>query len=146
MGELIAKDQKKDNIKLTIPSKAEYVSVIRLTASSIASKMGFNIDQIDDIKVAIAEACTNAMEHGLKWKDEHLSIDFTIYEDRLCIVVKDTGTGFDTESISEPKVEELRERGLGIFIIKSLMDEVDFISEEGKGTEIRMIKKIEGGI
>ncbi len=52
---------KKDIFKLTIPSKPDYISVARLTSSAIANKIGFNIEDIEDIKVSIAEACINAL-------------------------------------------------------------------------------------
>ncbi len=53
-----------ENITLSLPSKAEYVSVARLTASVIANNMGFNIEEVEDIKVAVGEACNNAVLHG----------------------------------------------------------------------------------
>ncbi len=141
----ISKSEKKDLIKLTIPNKPEYVGVVRLTTSAIACRLGFDIEEVEDIKVAVAEACTNTLEHGLKEKDENFDIEFTIYEDRLYIVVRDYGEGFDIGQVQEPEVDELKERGLGIFIIRSLMDDVEIISNQGKGTEIRMIKIIKDG-
>lgn len=132
----------KDNIKLSVPNKPEYVSIVRLTASAIANRMGFNIEEIDDIKVAIGEACTNAIQHALNKEDENYEISFIVNDDKLHINVKDTGIGNCSSRIKTPNVEDLKERGLGLFIIKTLMDDVECISEEGKGTEIRMMKRI----
>ncbi|MFS8513265.1 MAG: anti-sigma B factor RsbW, partial [Planifilum fulgidum] len=53
------KEQPKDMIELTIPAKADFVGVVRLAVSGIASRMGFSYDDIEDLKVAVAEACTN---------------------------------------------------------------------------------------
>ena len=69
---------KNDIFKLTIPSKPDYISVARLTSSSIANKIGFNIDDIDDIKVSIAEACINALN-----KSEQIDIVFKILDDKF---------------------------------------------------------------
>lgn len=139
-------EDKFDCIKLSIPNKAEYVSIVRLTTSAIASRMGFNIEEIEDIKVAIAEACTNTLENSLNDKEENFDIDFDMYLDKLVITVKDSGNGFSIDNIKELKVEELGEGGLGIFIINSLMDEVEIINDKEKGTEIRMIKYIKDDI
>ncbi|SCG84588.1 anti-sigma B factor [Proteiniborus sp. DW1] len=135
-----------DCIKLSIPNKAEYVSVVRLTTSAIASRMGFDIEEIEDIKVAIAEACTNTLEHGSNNKEENFDIDFDMYVDKLIITVKGIGKDFSTENIEELKVEDFGEGNLGIFIINSLMDEVNIINDWNKGTGIRMIKYMKDDI
>lgn len=109
----------KDSIKLIIPSKAEYISVVRLTASSIANNIGMSIDAIDDIKVCISEACMNAMID-----QEEINITFNIYKGKLKIFVN---------NVLENKIlkEDVPKRqGLGMLIIRSLMDEVAF-TEEG---------------
>ena len=133
-----------DNIKLIISSEkdkiAGYMSTIRLTTSSIASNIGFDIDEIDDIKVSLGEACTNIIKHGLKEGEGKIEIEYNIYDDKLTIIVKDTGKGFDTSKIKDPNIEELNESGLGIFIIKALMDEVNILSSDNNGTEIVMTK------
>lgn len=127
-----------DSISLEIPSRAEYVSVSRLTLVSIANRLGFDIDDIEDMKVAISEACTNAIIHGND--DSLLNIKFNILKDGLEIVVKDKGKGFSLDSLKEPNLDELNEGGLGIFIIKSLMDKVSMKSLENEGTQIKMSK------
>lgn len=131
-----------DHIKLSMPNKPEYVSIIRLTASAIASRIGFNIDEIDDIKVAIGEACTNAIRHGCDRINDTYDIEFFAYKDKIEIQITDTGKGLAKLNIKQPKVEDLREGGLGLFIIKTLMDDVEVITSEGKGTVIRMTKML----
>lgn len=128
-----------ENVLISLPSKPEYVSVARLTASVIANKMGFNIEDIEDIKVAVGEACNNAILHGNK-NMENFDIDFIIEADSFIIDIKDKGSGFDIDKCPTPDLCNPKESGLGIFIIKSLMDEVKLKSSLGKGTGIRMIK------
>ena len=137
-----------DKINLNISSNkeeaAEYMSVVRLTTSAVTSKVGFDIEEIDDVKVAIGEACNNIIKHGLVEGKGCFNIEYSIYEDKLIISVKDEGCGFDTSEIKEPRidgnVDKIDESGLGIFIIKSLMDEVVINSDEEHGTEIIMTK------
>lgn len=129
-----------DNLSISVPSKPEYVNVIRLTASAIASRVGFDIEQIEDIKVAVAEACTNAIKHGIKNNMENFDVKFSIDCDRIVINIIDNGIGFSSDQIEEPDLTTPKEGGLGIFIIKSLMDEVMISSDVGEGTNIKMIK------
>lgn len=117
----------KDIIELKIPNKPDYIGVIRLTTSAIASKFGFNVESIEDVKVAIAEACINALEAS-----ESSTIKYLLYDDKMEIFIENVTQAIDGDS---------REKKLGILIIESLMDEV-FFTENG----IRMIKNIEDDI
>lgn len=128
---------KMDKVNMSLPCKPEYVGVARLTVSAIANRMGFNIEEIEDIKVAVAEACTNAIKHG---KDEKFDLDIDIYLNKLQILIKDSGKGYDTKQLKSPDLQNPKEGGLGIFIIKTLMDEVELKSQLGVGSEIKMIK------
>lgn len=130
----------RDQIKLSIPNKPEYVGIVRLTVAGIANRLGFDIEQIEDIKVAVAEACTNAIIHGKNDGDENYNIDFIIGNNKLEICVCDSGKGCKSSDIKKPNLEDPKEGGLGIFIIKSLMDEVEILSDLGKGMTIKMIK------
>ena len=131
--------KKCDKINLSIPNKPEYVSVIRLTVTAIANRMGFDIEKIEDIKVAVAEACTNAITHG-KNDVDNFSVEFALEEEKLIITVCDNGIGCATNCIKSPDLTLLNEGGLGVFIIKSLMDDVSINSDLGKGTTITMTK------
>lgn len=118
----------KDFIKLTVPSKPDYVGVVRLTTSSIGSKINLSIDDIEDIKVAISEACINAME-----KSENLDIEYNLCKDEFTMFVKNVSEEVDASQ------EDAKEKELGILIIKSLIDKVEFTD---KG--VKMIKKNRG--
>ncbi|WP_026476748.1 ATP-binding protein [Alkaliphilus transvaalensis] len=134
----------KDEIKLSIPNKPEYVSVVRLTVTGIANRMGFNIEEIEDLKVAIAEACSNAITHGHK-DDDNFKVSFVIEENKLVVTVCDSGRGCMINDIKNPDLDHLnqeKEGGLGIFIIKSLMDDVKISSSVGCGTTIMMTKYV----
>lgn len=130
-----------DKISMTIPNQAQYVSIARLTATVIANTLGFDIDEIEDIKVAIGEACNNAVMHGNK--SSNITLDFQIHEGRFFVEITDDGEGFDFEEYAEPVLEEYKGRGLGLFIIKTLMDEMIIDSGMGNGTRITLIKNKE---
>ncbi|MDR7074888.1 anti-sigma B factor RsbW [Fictibacillus barbaricus] len=128
-----------DYIEMNVPAKPEYVGVVRLTISGLANRMGFSFDEIEDIKIAVSEACTNVVNHAYKDVEKgQVRIACNIYEDCLEITVVDQGNSFDVESISEnlgpvdgKSVDQLNEGGLGLFLIDTLMDKVEIKSEAG---------------
>jgi serine/threonine-protein kinase RsbW len=130
----------RDSIKLTIPCKPEYVSTVRLTVSSVASRAGFDIEAIEDIKVAVSEACSNIINHSLLCGEDDYRVICIVDKDKMEISVEDDGAGFNIEEYTSPVQGEIGERGLGLFLIRALMDETKVLSELGKGTEFQMIK------
>jgi serine/threonine-protein kinase RsbW len=140
-----------DYIEMKIPAKPEFIGVIRLTLSGIASRMGFSYDEIEDLKIATSEACTNAVQHAYQ-KNEHgdVIVGFGLYKDRLEVIVADYGQSFDFESARQElgpyhqneSVEFLREGGLGLYLIETLMDEVKIHYKEG--VTVLMTKYREG--
>jgi len=137
-----------DILNMTVPGKPEYVAAVRMTAATLAMNAGFDIEAIEDIKVAISEACTNIILHGdepgapeeLHSEKTKYEVRFEIDGDKLCIYVEDHGIGYEQERYTEPVPGEMKAGGLGIFIVKALMDEVDIRSKVGSGTYICMKK------
>jgi len=129
-----------DYIEMKIPAKAQYVGVMRLTISGIASRMGFTYDDIEDLKIAASEAITNAVQHAYSEKENgEVVVGFALYHDKLEVIVADHGNSFDFMKIKEEvgpydesaSVDMLREGGLGLYLIESLMDEVKIHHKEG---------------
>jgi len=106
-----------DVIELIMPFKADFVSVSRLTASGIASRAGFDIDSVEDIKVTVSEVCSKIVEKG-SLTAKHYKIIFSISEEELKIV-------FDCEDKSIKCIFDQNDDGLSISIIKALMDKVE---------------------
>lgn len=125
-------------IELTLPAEVEFVGVARLMISGVANRLGFSYDEIEDLKLAVAEACTNSVRHAY----EHtvggtLRIECILLPDRLTIKVIDTGNSFDASQAklapldTSKDIEELNEGGLGLYLIHTLMDEVEINTENG---------------
>ena len=134
---------KKKNNQIIIPSSLDYLPKVDEYVEGKLRKLGVDKDRLADIAVSVTEAVTNAVLHGnqndLKKK---VQIELKADSSRVEITVEDEGNGFNPESIQSP-VEEgnlLKEAGRGIFILKSLMDEVDFIISPRKGTIVKMTK------
>ena len=126
-----------DLISMNMSVNPDFVSVIRLTLSGVASRIGFSLDDIEDMKVCVSEACTNAIKHS---KKDEFQVKFYVYPDRLTIEVLDDGIGYDVDSLASPDLKNPKTSGLGIFIIKTLMDEVEIKSCDKCGTIIKMTK------
>lgn len=129
-----------DFIEMKVPAKPEYVGVVRLSISGIASRMGFSYEEIEDLKIAISEAMSNATTHAYEEVDGgEITIGFGLYENRLEIMVADRGDSFDLEKVKQEigpyennhSLEDLREGGFGLFLIEALMDKVEIKNDYG---------------
>ncbi len=110
-----------DVIELKLPLKAEYVSIVRLTASGISNRIGFDIDSIEDIKVAIAEVCNKLITVG-SVNEGFVTIIFKIAKDKLTVI-------FDSEDESLKCIFSGSDNEFGLSIINALMDEVELCSD-----------------
>lgn len=138
----------KTSLELRVPSELGNEKYAMRLAQDVAAEMGFPQDKIENLKIAIAEACLNAIEHGNKEKaNMKVIIDFTLHESELEINIQNLGESFVPESIEKPSLKDKiegkdkKKRGWGMFIIKSMVDEMEYLNIKGK-TQLRMIIKL----
>jgi serine/threonine-protein kinase RsbW len=130
---------------LKLPGKTDNLELIRNFVSAVARKVGFGDDDISKIELSVDEACTNVIEHA-HHRDARRDLDLAIKIDceKLAVVVTDHGEGFRFKDVQVPDMKtyiaELRVGGLGIFLMKTLMDEVEYHSKPGLKNEVRMVK------
>ncbi|NUO79526.1 ATP-binding protein [candidate division KSB1 bacterium] len=135
----------KKKYHLRIPSQTENLEIIREFVTGIARKVGFPEDDASKIEIAVDEACTNVIEHAYN-KDERKLIDIVIQIDpqKFTITITDQGKGFDPDKVKTPDMkkylEEMRVGGLGIFLMQTLMDEIDFDVVGGRKNQVKMVK------
>ncbi|MEA2705107.1 MAG: serine/threonine-protein kinase RsbW [Actinomycetota bacterium] len=136
-----------DAVELEIPARAEFVALARLAVSAMAATDGeLEDERLDDLKLAVSEACTNAIEaHSSIDNDERVIVRCSVDETGLEVCIADRGPGFDPTRLPDhPPVtdpDRLKfERGLGIPLIRALVDEVGFQSSD-KGTEVRLVMR-----
>ena len=132
-------------LSLEIPPRAEFVAVARLVVSTAAkSRRDLADDRVADLTLALSEACTNAIEaHDAKDEADRVTVRVDEDDERLVVTVEDRGPGFDLMELpAHPAVTDPDrlnfERGLGIPIIRTLVDEVTFTSDDG-GTTVTMV-------
>ncbi len=129
-----------DVVELRIPCKAEWVALARLSVAAVASRLRFSIDEIEDIKLAVAEACTNAIQHADG--SPFIEIKCEAIENGLRISVRDYGRGTRPEHIRSRELNEERAGGLGVFLIRSLMDDAQYDVHPDSGTLLVMEKRL----
>ncbi|RKP45837.1 anti-sigma B factor RsbW [Cohnella endophytica] len=136
---------KERSVKLTVPALPEYVDLVRLTLYGVASKMKFTFEEIEDMKVAISEACNNAVLHAYGGEEGKIEIEFAVNDDELSITVRDFGRSFTIEenkaspSLHGKSIDEIQSGGLGLYLMQALMDRVE-VRHEG-GTSVLLTKK-----
>jgi serine/threonine-protein kinase RsbW len=141
MREYLSLQQKVEEggrVELRIPSRAEWVGVARLAVAGIASRLHFSIEDIEDLKLAVAEACTNCIQHAAE--SDSVAITCQMFSDKIVIVVEDHGRSATAGELAPRRLGEPQVGGLGIFLIRSLMDDVEYELNPETGTRLTMTK------
>lgn len=133
-------------VKLVLPMAPDMELVASQAASALAVWVGMTADRVDEVRMAVVEACINAFEHSQS-AERKVEITFRVFGDgrpeRLEIQVHDNGVGFQPGAVEQPRIEMKikgeRKRGWGLRIIQGLMDEVE-IQSGARGTTVVMSK------
>jgi serine/threonine-protein kinase RsbW len=129
-------------VRLTIPAKAEYITLGRLALTGITRlRRDFPDEVLGDLKLALTEACTNSVRHAYADGGGSVEILYELYPDRLAVVVTDQGEGF-TRGETGGEDGELSEGGLGIAIIEALSDELEISRGDAGGSRLRFVKNL----
>ncbi|MDX6369640.1 MAG: serine/threonine-protein kinase RsbW [Gaiellaceae bacterium] len=130
-------------VRLTIPARAEYITLCRLALTGIARLRSLSDELLADLKLALTEAASNSVRHAYGDSDVGVvQISYELLPDRLVIEVTDEGEGFDPAE-HDGSADELSEGGLGIAIIRAIADEVEIGTQpDGKGSRLRFEKAL----
>jgi serine/threonine-protein kinase RsbW len=127
-------------VRLTIPAKAEYITLCRLALTGISRLRPLSEETLADLKLALTEACSNSVRHAYRDGDGRVEILYELEPDRLAIEVTDDGAGFEPGAAVESD-DELSEGGLGIAIIRAIADDFELGAKpEGPGSRLRFVK------
>jgi anti-sigma regulatory factor (Ser/Thr protein kinase) len=133
---------------LRVPSSKENLAMIRSFVNSVGNRSGLSQSEVDLLELAVDEACANVIEHAYGGADatKDVSVRATIDDDAIQIEVVDRGKGFNPDAVPVKSVSQLvQERasgGLGMRLMKQLMDEVHYQMIPGVKNELRMVKRI----
>lgn len=132
-------------VDLRLDSGLESVDTAEAEALEVARKMGFEEDDLHKIGVAVRECVVNAVVHGNRYsarKKVHFQV--IVSPDRLTVITRDEGEGFELTSLPDPLAEEnlLRQSGRGMLLIRAFMDEVRIEPVSPGGTQVTMTKTL----
>ena len=134
-------------IRLSIPAKAEYVSLARLALTGLSRVRALDDETLADLKLAITEATSNSVRHAYADGRGTVEVVYDLQPDRLVIEVSDDGEGFayDEQPALADRDAELTEGGLGIAIIQAISDEFELGRRpDGRGSRLRFAKRLDG--
>jgi serine/threonine-protein kinase RsbW len=128
-------------VRLTIPAKAEYITLGRLALTALARVRPLSDEPLSDLKLALTEACTNSVRHAYReGRSGTVEIVYQLEPDRLVVEVTDDGSGFEPSEVDAGGNGDLNEGGLGIAIIRAVADEVEIGERETGGSRLRFVK------
>ena len=132
------------SVRLTIPAKAEYITLVRLALTGLSRLRPLPEETVADLKLALTEACTNSIRHAYEGDEGVVDIVYELSASQLAIEVCDEGRGFEHDASDPADPDELSEGGLGIAIIKSVSDEFELGPREGRrGSRLRFVKNLD---
>ena len=143
-------NRKKDKLdKLRVKSRTKNLSRIRDFVSEKALEAGLPVDAVENIILAVDEACTNIIKHAYKSSPEgEIILNVNYDSEKFTITIIDYGKSFEPDRIPLPDLQkyyrEHKVGGLGIYLMKSLMDDVKYTSVPGKYNKVLLSKKING--
>ncbi|MFZ1289386.1 MAG: ATP-binding protein [Melioribacteraceae bacterium] len=131
--------------KITVNSSTDNLSVIRDFIRSAANDAGFDNDTSGKIVLAADEACTNIIKHAYKYSNKgKIEINISVKSNKFSISISDNGEHFNSTSIPEPDLkkyyQEKKVGGLGMFLMKKLMDEVKYSQPKDKKNKVTLVK------
>ena len=137
---------RKEWMKMQIESRSENEEFARVTVAVFMSRMDPTLEEINDVKTAVSEAVTNCVIHGYGNGEGIIYIEAGIEEDELSVWIRDEGKGIEDIRIAMEPIytsDTSGERsGMGFSFMEAFMDQVEVESEPGRGTMVKMKKKI----
>lgn len=133
-------------VEMTLPSDPQLLCVVRVAAERMATRVGFDEQQVEQIGLAVNEALANVIEHGYEGATDCpmeivlVDVDSPEHGMGLRIAVRDRGRQVDPTVIRSRELNEVRPGGLGVHIIRTVMDDVEYVRRSDGGMEMTMTK------
>lgn len=126
------------DVELHLPPDVVYVGLARLVVTAAARRSGMDPARVEDLKIAVSEATTNAIRaHQEVEVAQPVVIAFGSHDGRFTVTIQDAGPGFRPPAPSDTEPRDWTEEGgFGVTVIRGLADEVDFVP--GDGTEVHI--------
>ncbi|HUG65074.1 MAG TPA: ATP-binding protein [Gaiellaceae bacterium] len=130
-------------VRLSFPAKPDYLLLARLALSGVARDTPVGDEVLADLKLAVTEACGNAVRHAYPDGSGEVSVCYLVTGDTFEMIVEDQGTGMDAATVEDDLLSGPRESGMGMSIMRTIVDELDVqTGADGRGTVVRMVKRL----
>lgn len=129
-------------MQIRIPANPRYLAFVRRLVETATASVRLIGPPLDDLKLAITEACTNVIKHAFKYDyAQTMGLTLVVSADGVVVRLVYEDAGFKPDEIPAPNLAQLREGGLGVFIIRHVMDDVAYSCDGATGqVELRMVK------
>jgi len=135
----------RESVVITVPSHPKYLSVIRATTITFGKLYGIREAELEDIKLAIDEACANVIKHAYKGDTtKKFIVKYKIEKNVFTIIIEDNGLKADIEFIQGRDLNDIRPGGLGIHFIRKVFDGFRFDDHKKKGNRLILTKYLHG--
>ena len=130
-------------VRLSFPAKSDYLLLARLALSGLARELPFGDEVLADLKLAVTEACGNAVRHAYADGAGDVLVSYVASDGELEMIVEDQGSGLEASEVVEHQPPAPMEGGMGMSIIRAVVDELDVRpGADGRGTVVRMTKRL----
>jgi serine/threonine-protein kinase RsbW len=131
-------------VRLTIPAKTDYLVLCRLVLSGIAMQARMSEIELADLKLAVTEVCGNAVQHAAPAEPGVVRVVYEVDADAIEVSVEDDGRSAAFPELDGMLLDEPAESGMGLAIVRAVMDEVVLEDGADQGTVVRMKKLLAG--
>jgi serine/threonine-protein kinase RsbW len=152
----ISANRKGDTVQIRALGQSRVLYRIRALVTELARQTGFPAEAVDQIELAVDEACSNVVRHAYdprhaqEWhwqhRDPEIQLELRAEPDQLVVTITDHGRHFDFEShrhVSLPeRIQSMASNGYGIAMMEALMDDVQYTSDPKDGNRLRMVKRL----
>jgi serine/threonine-protein kinase RsbW len=133
---------------LTLNAELSHLASIRDFVAEVSRKAGLSERSIYDLQLAVDEACSNVIRHAYGGRGGQMEVTIEAVDGEMQVVIRDWGQGFDLEVVPVPDVTAPLEArplgGLGLFLMRQMMDSVEFRFDVTAGNTLTMTKLIQG--
>ena len=134
----------KESVGITIPSHPKYLSVVRKTTDAVGKLYGLPEPDLEDIKLAIDEACSNVIKHAYGGDEtKKIVVKYTVTKKRFKVIIEDSGLKAQIEFMQGRSLNDVRPGGLGIHFIKRVFDRLKFDEKKKKGNRLVLSKTLQ---
>jgi serine/threonine-protein kinase RsbW len=130
-------------ITITIPAKADYLVLCRLVLSGLSRTMEIEPETLADLKLAVTEACSNAVRHAYEDGDGKISVVYSFSDSVISLEIVDDGPGFEPPAVEARQPFALNEDGMGLAIISALVDDLELGPRpNGRGSRVQFARRL----